>query len=219
MSDQTPLSLVHDAIAQTCHRAGRQASDVCLIAVSKTKPAEAVLSLIAQGHRHFGENKVQEAQGKFPAIKEEFPDTFLHLIGPLQSNKVKDAMAIADAIHSVDRPKLVDAIARERDRLGRCPQLFVQVNIGEEPQKAGVTPRELPGLITLMQDRALPINGLMCIPPANDPPAGHFAFLKMLSQRHELHGLSMGMSADYPAAVELGATHIRVGSALFGARG
>ena len=117
------------------------------------------MSLIAQGHRHFGENKVQEAQGKFPAIKEEFPDTFLHPIGPLQSNKVKDAMAIADAIHSVDRPKLADAIARERDRLGRCPQLFVQVNIGEEPQKAGVTPRELPGLITLMQDRLHPSVG------------------------------------------------------------
>jgi len=218
MSDTTPLQLVHDAIARVCARAGRPADNVCLIAVSKTKPAEAVQSLIAQGQRHFGENKVQEAQAKFPGIKEEHPDTFLHLIGPLQSNKVKDAMAIADAIHSVDRPKLVDAIARERDRLNRCPQLFIQVNIGEEPQKAGVIPRDLPGLIAQMQDRSLPIQGLMCIPPANDPPAGHFAFLKMLSQRHGLTGLSMGMSADYPAAVELGATHIRVGSALFGAR-
>lgn len=218
MTKRNTLQEVNATVRLICKRSNRSPDDVCLIAVSKTKPADAVLALIRQGHMHFGENKVQEAVAKFTSIKTDFPDTRLHLIGPLQSNKVKDAMAIADAIHSVDRVKLVTAIARERDKLNRCPKLFVQVNIGDEPQKSGVSPKNLPALLSAIAEHDLVAEGLMCIPPSNDPPAGHFAFLKVLAQRHELQGLSMGMSADYPAAIELGATHIRVGSALFGFR-
>ena len=189
-----------------------------LVAVSKTVPAEGIREAIAAGQRLFGENRVQEAQTKFPALKQEFPDLQLHLIGPLQTNKVKDAVALFDVIQTLDRAKLADALAAERDRSGRCPPLFLQVNTGEEPQKAGILPQETASLIAYARKLELPLEGLMCIPPAEDDAAPHFAFLAKLARDHGIANLSMGMSGDFELAVKFGATHVRVGTAIFGTR-
>jgi len=189
-----------------------------LVAVSKTVPAEGIREALTAGQRLFGENRVQEAQAKFPALKQEFPDLQLHLIGPLQTNKVKDAVALFDVIQTLDRTKLADALAAERDKSGRCPRLFLQVNTGEEPQKAGVLPRETGALIAHARKLELPLEGLMCIPPAQDDAAPHFAFLAKLGREHGLDQFSMGMSGDFELAVKFGATHVRVGTAIFGAR-
>ena len=189
-----------------------------LVAVSKTVPAEGIRQALTAGQRLFGENRVQEAQAKFPALKQEFPDLELHLIGPLQTNKVKDAVALFDVIQTLDRTKLADALAAERDRSGRCPRLLLQVNTGEEPQKAGVLPRETGALIAHARKLELPLEGLMCIPPAQDDAAPHFAFLAKLARDHDIANLSMGMSGDFELAVKFGATHVRVGTAIFGAR-
>jgi hypothetical protein len=189
-----------------------------LIAVSKTMDAEAVREALTAGQRLFGENRVQEAQGKFPALKAEYPDLELHLIGPLQTNKVKEAMALFDVIQTLDRTRLADALAAERDKSGKCPRLFVQVNTGEEPQKAGAMPADTAALIAYARERELPVEGLMCIPPADDDAAPHFAFLAKLARENGLDQLSMGMSGDFEIAVRFGATHVRVGSAIFGER-
>jgi PLP dependent protein len=189
-----------------------------LVAVSKTVPETGIREALAAGQRLFGENRVQEAQAKFPAFKSEFPDLELHLIGPLQTNKVKEAAALFDVIQSLDRIKLADALASERDKSGNCPRLFVQVNTGEEPQKAGVLPHDTASLIAYARKLDLPLEGLMCIPPAEDDAAPHFAFLAKLARDHGLTHLSMGMSGDFELAVKFGATHVRVGSAIFGAR-
>ena len=196
----------------------KPAPQTSLVAVSKTVPAEGIREAIAAGQRLFGENRVQEAQAKFPALKQEFSDLELHLIGPLQTNKVKDAVALFDVIQTLDRAKLADALAADRDRSGRCPRLFLQVNTGEEPQKAGVLPRETGALIAYARKLELPLEGLMCIPPAEDDAAPHFAFLAKLARDHGLDQLSMGMSGDFELAVKFGATHVRVGTAIFGAR-
>jgi pyridoxal phosphate enzyme (YggS family) len=189
-----------------------------LVAVSKTVAEAGIRETLAAGQRLFGENRVQEAQGKFPALKDEFPDLELHLIGPLQSNKVKEAVTLFDVIQSLDRAKLADALAHERDKNGQCPRLFLQVNTGEEPQKAGVLPRDAAVLIDHARKLNLPLEGLMCIPPAEDDAAPHFAFLAKLARDHGLANLSMGMSGDFELAVKFGATHVRVGTAIFGAR-
>lgn len=189
-----------------------------LIAVSKTVPEDGVREALASGQRLFGENRVQEALAKFPALKSEHPGLELHLIGPLQTNKVRDAVELFDVIQTLDRAKLADALATERDRLGKCPRLFVQVNTGEEAQKAGVLPREVADLIAQARRLALPVEGLMCIPPVEDDAAPHFAFLAQLARDNGLACLSMGMSGDFELAVKFGATHVRVGSAIFGAR-
>ncbi|HHN68132.1 MAG TPA: YggS family pyridoxal phosphate-dependent enzyme, partial [Thermopetrobacter sp.] len=193
--------------------------DVTLIAVSKTFPPEAVTPVLEAGQRHFGENRVQEAAAKWPALKEHYPDVTLHLIGPLQTNKVKQAVALFDVIHSVDREKLAAALAKEMERQGRHLPVFVQVNTGEEPQKAGVAPADADAFIRACREaHGLDVIGLMCIPPVGENPAPHFALLDRIAARNGLDGLSMGMSADYQAAVTLGATHVRVGSAIFGPR-
>jgi PLP dependent protein len=189
-----------------------------LVAVSKTVPETGIREAIAAGQRLFGENRVQEAQAKFPALKREFADLELHLIGPLQSNKVEEAVALFDVIQTLDRIKLADALAGERDKTGFCPRLFLQVNTGEEPQKAGVLPREVASLIAHARKLELPLDGLMCIPPAEDDAAPHFAFLAKLGRDHGLANLSMGMSGDFELAVKFGATHVRVGTAIFGTR-
>src|SRR5258706_6575673 len=194
------------------------ASSTKLVAVSKTVSEQGIREAIAAGQRLFGENRVQEAQAKFPPLKGEFPDLELHLIGPLQSNKVKEAMALFDVIQTLDRIKLADALAGERDKTGFCPRLFLQVNTGEEPQKAGVLPREAASLIAHARKLDLPLDGLMCIPPAEDDAAPHFAFLAKLGRDHGLANLSMGMSGDFELAVKFGATHARIGTAIFGAR-
>jgi pyridoxal phosphate enzyme (YggS family) len=213
------LDEVHTAIAAAARVGGRAAEGVTLVAVSKTHSADAIRPLIAAGQRVFGENRVQEAQDKWPALKAETPGLELHLIGGLQSNKAADAIALFDAIHSVDRPSLVDALSREMAKQGRRPDCFVQVNIGDEPQKGGCAVADLPALVDAARAAELPLAGLMCIPPANLAPAPYFALLAKLARRHGLARLSMGMSADYPTAVALGATHVRVGTALFGERG
>lgn len=189
-----------------------------LVAVSKTVPQDGIRQALAAGQRLFGENRVQEAQAKYPQLKAEYPDVELHLIGPLQSNKVKEAVALFDVIQSLDRIKLADALAAERDKSGKCPRLFLQVNTGEEPQKAGIVPRETAALIAHARKLDLPLEGLMCIPPADDDAALHFAFLAKLARDHGLKNLSMGMSGDFELAVKFGATHVRVGTAIFGAR-
>ena len=189
-----------------------------LVAVSKTVPEVGIREALEAGQRLFGENRVQEAQAKFPALKTAFPDLELHLIGPLQTNKVKEAAALFDVIQTLDRTKLADALASERDKNGKCPRLLLQVNTGEEPQKAGVLPREAGGLIAYARKLELPLEGLMCIPPADDDAAPHFAFLAKLAHDHGLAHLSMGMSGDFELAVKFGATYVRVGSAIFGAR-
>ena len=203
-------------IGKAAALAGREAGDVTLIAVSKTQPAEAIEALIAEGQRDFGENRVQEAQGKWPPLRERHRKLRLHLIGRLQSNKAEEAVALFDAIHSVDRPSLVDALAKAMDKAGRRPDCFLQVNIGDEPQKGGCPAAELPALLD--RARGLPVIGLMGIPPEGVEAAPYFALLARLARRHGLSGLSMGMSADFEAAVMIGATHVRVGTALFGAR-
>lgn len=226
MSDRDPvqrpqdqqLAYVRSAIADAAALAGRRAAEVTLIAVSKTHPAEAIRPLIDAGQRVFGENRVQEAEAKWPVLKAISPGVSLHLIGQLQSNKADAAVALFDAIHSVDRPSLVTALARAMDKSGRRPTCFIQVNIGDEPQKGGVATSALTGLIEEARSAGLPVAGLMAIPPADLEPAPYFALLAKLARDHGLEGLSMGMSGDFETAVTIGATHVRIGSALFGER-
>lgn len=214
----SPLEQVRSRIATAARIAGRKADDVTLIAISKTKPAEAILDLIAQGQRVFGENRVQESQEKWPAIRAAHPDVQLHLVGQLQSNKAEDAIALFDCIHSVDRPSLVTALAKAQDKLGRKVPCFIQVNIGNEEQKGGCAVAELPALLTQARDAGLEVVGLMCVPPAGIEAAPFFALLDKLADDNGLSQLSMGMSEDFETAVQLGATHVRIGSALFGKR-
>ena len=215
-----PLAEVRRRIAQAARAAGRDPASVILVAVSKTHGAQRVRELLVAGHRVFGENRVQEAEGKFPPLKEEYPDLQLHLIGPLQTNKARDAVALFDVIESVDRERLAATLAKEMTRAGRRPACYIQVNTGEEPQKAGVLPAEVDAFVATCRDtHKLPIAGLMCIPPIDEEPALHFALLAKMAARNNLKNLSMGMSADYETAIKLGATHVRVGTALFGARG
>ncbi|MEY4269032.1 MAG: hypothetical protein RLZZ58_248 [Pseudomonadota bacterium] len=213
------LDHVRAAIAAATARAGRRTDAVTLIAVSKTHAAAAIRPLMAAGQRDFGENRVQEAAAKWPALRADQPAIRLHLIGQLQSNKADDAVALFDVIHTLDRPSLVTALARACRAAGRQPDLFVQVNIGAEPQKGGCAIADLPALLDSARGAGLAISGLMCIPPADVEPAPYFALLAELAARHDVAALSMGMSGDYETAVMLGATHVRVGSALFGARG
>jgi hypothetical protein len=213
------LAAVEQEIARACKEARRDRASVTLIAVSKTFDADAIRPVIEAGQRVFGENRVQEAKAKWPGLMSAYPDLALHLIGPLQSNKAKEAVALFDAIHSVDRPSICQALAKEIDSQKRRPQLFVQLNTGEEPQKAGVAPNEADGFIASCRENyGLEISGLMCIPPVNDAPAPHFALTAKIAARNGLKNLSMGMSADFTTAIQLGATHIRVGSAIFGHR-
>lgn len=213
------LAKVEAGIAAAAARAGRKADAVTLIAVSKTHDAAAIRPLIAAGQRHFGENRVQEAAGKWPALRTETPGVVLHLIGQLQSNKAEEAVALFDAIHSVDRPSLVAALGKACAKAGKRPLLFVQVNIGDEEQKGGCPVADLPALLAGAKDAGLAIAGLMAIPPADVAPTPYFALLDELAERHGLALRSMGMSGDYETAVMLGATHVRVGTALFGGRG
>ena len=213
------LSGIRARIAAAAREVGRDPASVELIAVSKMFAADAIRPVIAAGQRHFGENRVQEAKGKWPALRAETPGLVLHLIGPLQSNKAREAVELFDAIHTIDREKIARAVAEEMARQGRKPQLFVQVNTGEEEQKAGVAPLDADGFIaSLRRDYGFTIEGLMCIPPVDEEPAVHFAFLAKLASEAGVSGLSMGMSDDFETAVELGATHVRVGSAIFGSR-
>jgi PLP dependent protein len=213
------LSDVKARIAAAETVAGRAPGAAQLVAVSKFHPAASVQAALAAGHRLFGENRVQEAEGKFPALREAWPDLRLHLIGPLQTNKARDAVALFDVIETIDRPKLAAALAREMDRLDRRPDVLVQVNTGEEPQKAGILPLEADGFIKACRDEyGLPVRGLMCIPPADEEPAMHFALLADMTARNGLDWLSMGMSADFEEAIRFGATHVRVGTAVFGHR-
>ncbi|WP_037315171.1 YggS family pyridoxal phosphate-dependent enzyme [Ruegeria halocynthiae] len=198
--------------------AGRPKGSVKLIAVSKVQPNERVRDVLVQGHRCFGENRVQEAAGKWPEFKEQFSDVDLHLIGPLQTNKVRQAIELFSAIHSVDRPKLAKALARLAQETGTCPDLFIQVNTGEEDQKAGILPTDADAFVAECRGLDLPVQGLMCIPPVDEEPALHFALLAKIAARNGLTGLSMGMSGDFERAIALGATHVRVGSAIFGER-
>jgi hypothetical protein len=212
------LQDVRDKIGRSAGIAGRAPEDVVLVAVSKTHGVESIRPLIEAGQREFGENRVQEAQDKWPALKAGTPGLRLHLIGRLQSNKAADAVALFDSIHSVDRPSLVAALGEAIAKAGRRPDCFLQVNVGEEPQKGGCSVADLPALIESSRAAGLPVRGLMCIPPAEVEPAPYFALLAKLARRHGLDGLSMGMSADYETAVAIGATHVRVGTALFGDR-
>ena len=219
----TPLADIRDRIARTAQIAGRKAQDITLIAISKTHPAAAIAPLIAQGQRVFGENRVQEAQEKWPALlaraRAEHGEIALHLVGQLQSNKADDAVALFDCIHSLDRPSLVTALARAMGKAGRQVPCFVQVNIGAEEQKGGCAIADLPALLAAARAADIPLAGLMCVPPAAIEPAPFFAFLDKLAADNGLAGRSMGMSSDFETAIMLGATHVRVGSALFGARG
>lgn len=215
---QTPLEQVEAEIARAAKIARRNPEEITLVAISKTHPAERIEPLLAVGQRHFGENRVQEAQGKWPELREAYPDTVLHMVGQLQSNKAEDAVALFDAIHSLDRASLLKALARAMDRAGRQVPCFVQVDIGEEDQKGGCPVGELPAFLASARDMDVPVAGLMCLPPADIEPAPFFALLAKLADDNGLDGLSMGMSGDYPIAIMQGATHIRVGSALFGER-
>jgi pyridoxal phosphate enzyme (YggS family) len=216
----TGLAAVEEAILRACKEARRDRASVTLVAVSKTFDAGAIEPVIKSGQRVFGENRVQEAKAKWPGLMSAYPGISVHLIGPLQSNKTKEAVALFDAIHSVDRPSLCEALAREFSSQERRPQLFVQLNTGEEPQKAGVAPTEADRFIANCREKyGLPISGLMCIPPVDDAPAPHFALTAKIAARNGLKNLSMGMSADFATAIQMGATHIRVGSAIFGHRG
>lgn len=212
------LSEIQSRLNKAELSSGRAAGSTQLIAVSKVQPDERVEAVLAQGHRLFGENKVQEAAGKWPAFRAAYPDARVHLLGPLQTNKARQAMGLFDAIHSLDRPKLANTLARLADELGHCPDLFIQINTGEEKQKAGVLPAEADAFISDCKSLGLPVIGLMCIPPVDEEPSLHFALLKKIADRNGLESLSMGMSADFEKAVALGATHVRVGSAIFGAR-
>lgn len=221
--DAQPISRALDdvraRIVAAATSAGRNPDAVTLVAVSKTHPVETLRLALDAGQRVFGENRVQEAKAKWPLLREAFPDLTLHLIGPLQTNKVKDAVALFDVIETLDRPRLAEALAAEIDRSGRRPRLMVQVNTGEEPQKAGLAPAAVPAFLVACRDQwHLPISGLMCIPPANEEPALHFALLADLARDQGLTELSMGMSGDFEIAVRFGATHVRVGTAIFGVR-
>jgi pyridoxal phosphate enzyme (YggS family) len=214
------LAEVRQHIAAAARAAGRDPASVTLVAVSKTHGADRVRELLDAGQRVFGENRVQEAEEKFPALKAAYPDLALHLIGPLQTNKAREAVALFDVIQSVDRERLAATLAKEMTRSGRRPDCYIQVNTGEEPQKAGVLPAELDAFVASCRDsHKLPIVGLMCIPPVDEEPALHFALLAKMAARNGLARISMGMSADYETAIRLGATHVRVGTALFGHRG
>ncbi len=214
------LEEVRAGIARAAADYERDPASITLVAVSKLFPPEAIAPVLAAGQRVFGENYVKEAAAKWPALRDRYPDVELHLIGPLQSNKAKEAVALFDVIETLDRPSLAEALAKEIGRQGKAPRLLVQVNTGEEPQKGGVMPAELDAFLDLCRTRhGLAIEGLMCIPPAEDPPSPHFALLNSMAAKHGLKTLSMGMSADYDPAIQLGATHVRVGSAIFGARG
>src|SRR5271163_4185571 len=213
------LKSVQARIAQAAQAAGRDPRSVALVAVSKTHGIRAVRQALSAGQRLFGENRVQEGAAKFPQLRADYPDLVLHLIGPLQTNKVKDAVALFDVIETVDRPKLAAKLAEEMQRSGRRPRCYIQVNIGNEPQKAGVAPHDISALLALSRDEyRLPVVGLMCIPPADQDPAPYFAQMAALAKSHQLPILSQGMSGDYPAAIAAGATHVRVGTAIFGAR-
>ena len=213
-----PLSDIQDRIAKEEARMDRAPGSAQLIAVSKVQPLERVVAVLEEGHRVFGENKVQEAAGKWPDLKAQFDGVELHLIGPMQTNKTRLAMGLFDVIHSVDRPKLARTIARIAEEEGHCPRLFIQVNTGEEDQKAGVLPEELDELVALCRELNLPVEGLMCIPPSGEEPSLHFALLAKLAKQHGFDGLSMGMSGDFERAIAQGATYVRVGSAIFGER-
>jgi PLP dependent protein len=213
------LSTVLQDIAAACARARRDPAEVALVAVSKTFGAQAIAPVLAAGQRVFGENRVQEAMAKWPALKAGYPATELHLVGPLQSNKAKEAVALFDAIHSLDRPSLCAALAREIEKQGRRPLLFAEINTGGEPQKAGVLPQDADGFLERCRETyGLPIAGLMCLPPFGEPPAPHFALTAKIARRNGLRLLSMGMSADFAQAIAFGATHVRVGTAIFGER-
>ncbi|GJD52628.1 Pyridoxal phosphate homeostasis protein [Methylobacterium crusticola] len=213
------LAQVRAEIARAAADSERDPGSVALVAVSKTIPPEGILPALAAGQRVFGENYVQEARAKWPALRAQHPDVALHLIGPLQSNKARDAVELFDVIQSLDRTSLAAALAREIQRAGRRPLLMVQVNTGDEPQKGGVSPGAVDAFLAACAGTyGLTVEGLMCIPPAEDPPSAHFGLLHAIAERHGLRHLSMGMSADYPAAIQMGATHVRVGSAIFGAR-
>jgi PLP dependent protein len=214
------LAAVEQEIARACKDAGRDRASVTLIAVSKTFDAGAITPVIESGQAVFGENRVQEAKGKWPALTQAYPGLKLHLIGPLQSNKAKEAVALFDAIHSVDRASICQALAKEIESQKKYRELFVQINTGEEPQKAGVAPADADAFIAACRDKyGLVISGLMCIPPVEEPPAPHFALTAKIAARNGLKNLSMGMSADFAVAIAMGATHVRVGSAIFGSRG
>jgi pyridoxal phosphate enzyme (YggS family) len=214
------LQAVRAAIARAARDFQRDPASVTLIAVSKTFPVEAIEPVLATGQRIFGENYVQEATAKWTLLRERYADLELHMIGPLQSNKAKDALRVFDVIHTLDRASLAEALARELARSDRKVRLLVQVNTGEEPQKGGVLPSDVDEFLKGCRERwSLPVEGLMCIPPAEDPPSPHFALLNTIAARNGLKTLSMGMSADFEAAIQLGATHVRVGSAIFGERG
>ncbi|HTP93119.1 MAG TPA: YggS family pyridoxal phosphate-dependent enzyme [Xanthobacteraceae bacterium] len=213
------LTAVRDEIARACRDAGRDPASVTLVAISKTFDASAIEPVIAAGQRIFGENRVQEAKAKWPALTARYRGIELHLVGSLQSNKAKDAVALFDAIHSVDRPSLAEAIAKEIARQGRRPLLFVEINTGAEAQKAGVLPQDADAFLAACRERyGLAISGLMCIPPMDEAPAPHFALTAKIARRNGLALLSMGMSADFPTAIAFGATHVRVGTAIFGTR-
>jgi len=213
------LVAVHGRIEAAARAAGRPAGAVSLVAVSKTHPADSVRAALQAGQRVFGENRVQEAIAKFPGLRRDFPDLTLHLIGPLQTNKVKEAVAHCDVIETVDRPRLAEALAREMEKSGRHLPCFIEVNTGEEAQKAGVLPAAADAFIADCRGRlGLPVMGLMCIPPEHEEPAVHFALLREIAKRNGLDQLSMGMSADFETAIRFGATHVRVGTAIFGAR-
>jgi pyridoxal phosphate enzyme (YggS family) len=213
------LATVRAEIARACRDASRDPAEVTLVAVSKTFPPEAIEPVIAAGQRVFGENRVQEAKAKWPALMARHTGLELHLIGPLQSNKAKEAVALFAAIHSVDRPSLAEALAKEIAKQGRSPLLFVEINTGAEPQKAGVLPQDADAFLSACRDKyGLTISGLMCIPPLEQAPAPHFALTAKIARRNGLKLLSMGMSADFVTAIALGATHVRVGSAIFGGR-
>ena len=214
------INAVEAQIVAAAQRAGRDTASVKLIAVSKTFEAQQIEPVIAAGQKRFGENRVQESQSKWPALKARYPEVELHLIGPLQSNKVRDAVELFDVIHTIDRPKIASAIARDIEQTGRTPRLLVQVNSGEEQQKAGVLPGDADAFVTQCRDEfGLQIEGLMCIPPLDEEAALHFALLNKIAARNGLAGLSMGMSVDFENAVALGATYVRVGTAIFGPRG
>jgi len=212
------LEEIKARIAKAEAEAGRAAGSVTLIAVSKTQPNERVEEVLKAGHRIFGENRVQEAAGKWPMFRERYEGIELHLIGLLQTNKARQAMELAQAIHSVDRPKLAETLARLAQERGACPDLFIQVNTGEEPQKAGIAPADVDAFVAECLGLDLPVRGLMCIPPVEEEPSMHFALLAKMAARNGLDGLSMGMSGDFERAISFGATHVRVGSAIFGAR-
>jgi pyridoxal phosphate enzyme (YggS family) len=215
----TQLTEVRERLARAARDAGRDPAEITLVCVSKTFPPEDIRPVLAAGERHFGENRVQEAEDKWPGLRADYPDVELHLIGPLQSNKAREAVALFDVIETVDREKIAEALAKEIKRAGKHPKLYVQVNTGAEPQKAGILPEEADAFIaTCRETYGLEIIGLMCIPPVNDQASPHFALLNKIAARNGIKTLSMGMSSDFELAIQLGATHVRVGTAIFGKR-